>query len=257
MQYSIDNKLVFDNNDFSLKCLATGDELVSLPVPSGRLLDVLLSSGPKVLSRDYLLEEVWDKVGLNASGNNLNQYLSILRKTLANFGCINFILTVPKQGIKINDEIPFFIILQESPDKEVSNESISNAHKSKDKVFINKIFIFTIWLSFLIFIFLFTVHQNRPASNEYFSYKSMAGCNITLLRNFSKSGVSFIDAQINKILSVNKLSCNQGEKIFLNAHTSFNIHDLGRTLLSICYFDEEGEATICDNIYYQNWMVQK
>ncbi len=52
-----------------------------------------MSSEGRELTREYLLETVWDKHGLHASGNNLNQYVSILRRNLSLLGCHELILT--------------------------------------------------------------------------------------------------------------------------------------------------------------------
>ncbi|MDJ0476207.1 hypothetical protein QNA27_21415 [Pantoea eucalypti] len=64
------------------------------------------------MAREILLTEVWDKYGLRGSNSNLNQYLSMLRRALAAYGCENLIITIPKIGIRLNTDIS---IERESP----------------------------------------------------------------------------------------------------------------------------------------------
>ncbi len=94
MIYTIDRIITYNSDDCSLGHIPTQESL-SLSISSGRLLERLLNSSSEILSRDMLLTEVWDKYGLRGSNSNLNQYLSILRRPLAGFGCENLIITDP------------------------------------------------------------------------------------------------------------------------------------------------------------------
>lgn len=56
------------------------------------------------LSRDFLLKEALEKHALCPSLNNLNNYLSLLRKVLREFDLSDSIVTIPKLGIVFNVE---------------------------------------------------------------------------------------------------------------------------------------------------------
>jgi DNA-binding winged helix-turn-helix (wHTH) protein len=104
MIYIIDDSITYNSDDCTLTHLPTQESL-SLSISSGRLLERLLDSDGEILARDTLLTEVWDKYGLRGSNSNLNQYLSIVRRALASYGCDNLIITIPKIGIRINTDI--------------------------------------------------------------------------------------------------------------------------------------------------------
>ncbi|WP_262349065.1 transcriptional regulator [Enterobacter asburiae] len=88
----VDRLVVFNTDDGTLH-LSSSEDVIRLALPAARLLETFLSSEGRELTREYLLETVWDKHGLHASGNNLNQYVSILRRNLSLLGCHELILT--------------------------------------------------------------------------------------------------------------------------------------------------------------------
>lgn len=104
MIYIIDDQVSYNSDDCTLSHIPTQESL-SLSISSGRLFEQLLNSGGEILARETLLTEVWDKYGLRGSNSNLNQYLSIVRRALAAYGCENLIITIPKIGIRLNTDI--------------------------------------------------------------------------------------------------------------------------------------------------------
>ncbi|WP_232811293.1 winged helix-turn-helix domain-containing protein [Serratia proteamaculans] len=75
---------------------------IPLLKPSARLLSLFIRNNNILLLRDKLLNEVWVEHGLKASNNNLNNYVSGLRKSLAQFGEEEIIITYPRQGFKFS-----------------------------------------------------------------------------------------------------------------------------------------------------------
>ena len=74
-------------------------EVVSLPHKTFDLLQKLIESGGRVLTKDELLNEVWR--GSFVEEGNLTQHISILRKALAeNPGENRYIATVPGRGYR-------------------------------------------------------------------------------------------------------------------------------------------------------------
>ena len=67
---------------------------------TSRLLSLFIKNNNKLLLRERLLNDVWVDHGLKASNNNLNNYVSGLRKSLAQFGAEEIIVTYPRQGFK-------------------------------------------------------------------------------------------------------------------------------------------------------------
>ncbi|RAN84181.1 winged helix family transcriptional regulator, partial [Bacillus sp. SRB_28] len=52
-----------------------------------------------------VLKKVWDDNGLTSSNSNLNQYLSMLRKTFRHYEIDNIIVTVSRGLLQLNPEI--------------------------------------------------------------------------------------------------------------------------------------------------------
>ncbi|MEJ4045339.1 winged helix-turn-helix domain-containing protein [Erwinia sp. SLM-02] len=102
-QYRIDNQLLYNPDDRSL--VRIDDDLsrgVLTPI-SNRLFCLFLESDGSVMPRDTLLQKVWDDHNLIASGSNLNNYISSLRKQLAALGLeVPLIITEPKMGFRID-----------------------------------------------------------------------------------------------------------------------------------------------------------
>lgn len=105
-KYMIENQLIYNVEDRSLS--RVGDELayVVLTHIAGRLLTLLLESRGEVVLRDTLLQRVWDDYGLASSNNNLNHYISNLRKQFSALGLEKIIIiTEPKRGFRLNTEV--------------------------------------------------------------------------------------------------------------------------------------------------------
>ncbi|EEQ2597217.1 transcriptional regulator [Escherichia coli] len=82
------------------------DVSVLMAASARRLLLVLITERGSPVERDYLFRTVWDEHGLRSSHSNLNQYISILRKTLVQAGLPDdAIITIPKIGFMFNPGI--------------------------------------------------------------------------------------------------------------------------------------------------------
>ncbi len=75
---------------------------IALLKPASRLLSLFIRNNNKLLLRERLLNEVWVEHGLKASNNNLNNYISGLRKSLAQCGAEEIVITYPRQGFKFS-----------------------------------------------------------------------------------------------------------------------------------------------------------
>ncbi|WP_257590177.1 winged helix-turn-helix domain-containing protein [Serratia marcescens] len=91
---------------------------IALLKPTCRLLSLFIRHNNVLLLRERLLNEVWVEHGLKASNNNLNNYVSGLRKSLAQFGEEELIVTYPRQGFKFTAEIIHEVNKSNELDKE-------------------------------------------------------------------------------------------------------------------------------------------
>lgn len=99
--YIINSRVVFDDQSGSLSIIDDHGDPIILAAPASRLLSLLIKKNNKVLTRDEILTEVWEKHGLVASNNNLYHYISVIRKSLSSLGKDNIIVTLPKIGFSM------------------------------------------------------------------------------------------------------------------------------------------------------------
>lgn len=105
MRFDIEGFITFDTEEASLVNLLTGD-CIELSATSTRLLTSLLQYRGDIISRVDIFQTVFEKYGARPSNSNLNQYISTLRRSLADLGIEkNVIITVPRIGFKISEDV--------------------------------------------------------------------------------------------------------------------------------------------------------
>lgn len=268
MIYIIDGNIAYNSDDCSLSHLPTQESL-SLSISSGRLFERLLNSEGEVLPRETLLTEVWDKYGLRGSNSNLNQYLSILRRALAAYGCENLIITVPKVGIRLNTEIP---ITRQSTTQEVASDMAAavvaeSAIAGTDAFPLHKKRKNSVWRSWWPFQAVILavlvgsiawIWLKSDTSRQEISPVSVSlpgGCNAIFVAGLDTSERESIKKQILQILSENHQSCDAGTRLYFNKITSLNPQNYGRTVLSSCKLNDSGHIISCNNFYYLDWRL--
>ncbi|AQT64350.1 transcriptional regulator CadC [Serratia marcescens] len=102
MIFIINDIVLYNEEDGTLAHIDNASNKIALLKPSTRLLSLFIRNNNKLLLRERLLNEVWVEHGLKASNNNLNNYVSGLRKSLAQCGTEDIIVTYPRQGFKFN-----------------------------------------------------------------------------------------------------------------------------------------------------------
>jgi len=273
MIYIIDDQITYNSDDCTLSHLPTQESL-SLSISSGRLFEQLLNSGGEILARDRLLTEVWDKYGLRGSNSNLNQYLSILRRALAAYGCDNLIITIPKIGIRLNTEIK--IVHEPAPAVAVSDISKSSAsgdiansvladasepvvtpdHSAKRPGVNRRVIFASVILLLLIGLAgYYAVFHSSQQSSGFSTVKLQGGCEAVIVQGLDVIERQSIDKQILQMLRENNQSCRAGRRIYFDKNTSFTTTNFGRTILSACNLDSDGHIISCDNFYYLDWRM--
>lgn len=98
MKYTINEMAVYNPSDGTILSSDNAIGMITLTQVTSELLLLFIKNRGVPISRDAILSELWEKKGLSSSSNNLNNYISILRKALAQCGCPDVITTVPKYG---------------------------------------------------------------------------------------------------------------------------------------------------------------
>ncbi|URJ30357.1 winged helix-turn-helix domain-containing protein [Candidatus Blochmannia vicinus (nom. nud.)] len=132
MKYVIQSTIIFDTAEYILTSLTEPNTSVKLSNSAGRVLEELIKQrniDPNTpVTRDHLFSIVWRVYGLEPSNGNLNQQISLIRKTIASFGLDpSSIITIPKRGLKLNNQLTIEKINEETPCLS------STLHKTIDK----------------------------------------------------------------------------------------------------------------------------
>ncbi|MGC0837740.1 winged helix-turn-helix domain-containing protein [Pantoea agglomerans] len=275
MIYIIDDQVTYNSDDCTLSHIPT-QETLSLSISSGRLFEQLLNSQGEILARETLLTEVWDKYGLRGSNSNLNQYLSILRRALAAYGCENLIITIPKIGIRLNTDIkieressPAFVVTEVQSDEEPAESAVSSQDSPAirpDPVMEDKVVkksglsvrqvIFVLMLMLLGSAFwYFTISEPAEKNSSMSTIELQGGCEAVIVQGLEVFEQKSLDKQILEILKENNQSCVPGRRIYFDKNTSFTTTNYGRTILSACNLNSRGHIISCDNFYYLDWRM--
>lgn len=269
MIYTIDGSITYNTDDCTLSHLPTQESL-SLSISTGRLFERLLASEGDILSRDTLLTDVWDKYGLRGSNSNLNQYLSILRRALAAYGCENLIITIPKVGIRLNTDIPVerTASLSEPADDAKQDEVIkqqiepvapSSAPGEPDSPVKNHKWLYLLAGGIcLLGAFLWgylAIHKDEeetPAATLTLT----GGCHAVVLQGIDDGERQTLTSQIEQMLRENHQLCDKSRRIYFDRNTAFTTQNYGRTILSSCKLNSGDHVIACDNFYYLDWRME-
>ncbi|MDT3252444.1 winged helix-turn-helix domain-containing protein [Serratia sp. root2] len=100
MKFIINSNVSFNEQDGTLHSVNDPGNSIPLLKPTGRLLSLFVRNNNLLITREQLLNDVWEDYGLKASNNNLNNYISGLRKSLSQLGEEELLITYPRQGFK-------------------------------------------------------------------------------------------------------------------------------------------------------------
>ncbi|UNC52213.1 winged helix-turn-helix domain-containing protein [Enterobacter huaxiensis] len=243
--------MLFNPADHTIEC-GDNDEFIKLSIPASQLLELLILSKGELVTRDYLLTEVWDKNGLRGSNNNLNQYMSMLRRTLASHGCENLFITIPKIGFRLNTIIS--IEMRAGPGENVhfsAPHSVQKKNRKERWMIVIAFLCIILPLAGFIILKQFTSHYDIVSSEMV---EVAPNCHALYLHKFSDNEKLRAKNQINAMLKELKLKCDAGNTLlFDNVDPIPDDDDYGRTFLSYCH--NVGEKTLgnCTDFFYSGW----
>ncbi|WP_244941700.1 winged helix-turn-helix domain-containing protein [Serratia inhibens] len=99
--------------------------MITLTRVTNELFLLFINNNHISLRRDDILNELWEKRGLSASSNNLNNYVSMLRKALEQCGLVGLITTIPKHGFIFDADI--ILVVTQSKDIKGNQQVVENA----------------------------------------------------------------------------------------------------------------------------------
>lgn len=256
MHYIVNNSIIYNPADGNLHHTESGD-VITLPLPAQRLLPILLDSEGNLISRDYLLEKVWDQFGLTGSGNNLNQYLSIIRRSFSQMGCDAFIETIPRVGVRLFDSVKI--------SREPGVSTPSPARKQKKRLLSGRqcLLTSTIMLSLagasVIALLLwgdFSFIYDNP-DPSYVTQPMEGGCQLVTFSHLPATDLTSARHIVNEYLKASGKTCEPGLVVYFDNISSQNIGIRVRTMISVCYRNNEDKDEACGNTYYINGVVNE
>jgi DNA-binding winged helix-turn-helix (wHTH) protein len=247
MKYLIDRLVVFNTDDGTLH-LPSSEDVIRLALPAARLLETFLSSEGRELTREYLLETVWDKHGLHASGNNLNQYVSILRRNLSLLGCHELIITLPKLGFRLNAAISIEILETDPSSLDPSPSIVTPSGHFQRHFFIGSI-ILTLLIG-AAFGYFYYGDTNNGATVLHEQHNE---CDIYYLKYISDEEKKEALSKIMSIMKNNGIQCKKNDVIIYNSETSLSDKVDSREVLSYCHAGKDRVVISCDNFYRYRW----
>lgn len=106
--FSINKGVLFYPCEHKLLCISDVDNLkqvININVPASRCLMLLIENKNSVVSKEDFFNHVWKAHGRFVAQNTYYQNISLLRRSLKSVGLEEMIITVPRQGLKISEDI--------------------------------------------------------------------------------------------------------------------------------------------------------
>ncbi|QXN64756.1 winged helix-turn-helix domain-containing protein [Serratia fonticola] len=124
MKYIINNSVVFDVNSRTLSIQGDSERSIDLPAPSGRLLSEFIRVKGQLVTRDHLLKHVWEDYGFVVSSANLNNHISVLRRSFISLDQTGAIInTIPKLGFQFDAEVQAILSEKSLEDQKTDNDT--------------------------------------------------------------------------------------------------------------------------------------
>ncbi|HAU4329918.1 winged helix-turn-helix domain-containing protein [Citrobacter freundii] len=256
MKYIINNEVTFRSDDGVLTSLSIPDNSVMLSITANRILTYLLQQEGKVVAREEMFINVWDKNGLQASNNSLSQYISLIRKGLLELGCEQEIIqTVPRVGFFIAEGL--ISVAEEHP-----RVSFSPPHIAKIIPPISKrvkiALLTTICLSLFMLSYpvmsLFSGKENSIPVLPLHKLGNIDQCPVYTLYKSSQEVAPVKLEQARKMADLH-LKCQPGASFIFQPDDLYVYGEKGRVFLSRCTFKntEKTKFAGCKDVYIHEY----
>ena len=261
MRYNINASLIYDAADGSISLPGSHAPDTQLSITASALLLFFLQH-QEVVSREEVLKKVWDDNGLTSSNSNLNQYLSMLRKTFRHYDIENIILTISRGNLQFNPDIAVEMLdsLSPQPEPEVHSEQTTppkvvkehQAFPAARKINWNIASAVLLVLSLLMLPFSL-INRLHPVFISPVSVSGQ-GCELSGTTDMVGS-VTTHDYEKNflNVLHGLNLTCKPGQRYIFFYSDKLQTKGLGRVFLAHCAIHGNIPFGYCDNYFYYSW----
>lgn len=238
MLYTLDETVIYDpvNGNLYYRNEKTADA-THLTTIANKILHHLVLHHGELVTRDSLFNEVWEKAGVVSSSNTLNQYISLLRKTLAGYlGEKDIIVTVPRAGYFLSKDI---------------NIS-THTHLHQRLPHFSKYIVAVVTLMVIISgSFLYTTKPEKIIPRKIGELKGCPVYDISGVKSDVADASSFAVAK--EALERNNQICTTTTAFYIYAQEALHLHKPAKILFSRCIEWSDNRDT-CQNIYYYSWI---
>ncbi|WP_300005170.1 winged helix-turn-helix domain-containing protein [uncultured Cedecea sp.] len=244
MRFNIEGFIVFDSEEACLVNLLTGD-CIELSATSTRLLASLLQYRGDIISRIDIFQTVFEQFGARASNSNLNQYISTLRRSLADLGIEkDVIITVPRIGFKISEEV--IVTTDDDHHSSFTLPVISPQPPKRNFILhFRQIFSFILLFFISISVFVYLFFYKNKTGEEIIKQDE---CNIYIPNYVSRAEI--LNHIKNKPPLPSVIDCSTPKKIYFLTREVNGTQGLGtyiNTFILACSFNN----TQCHSYYYK------
>ena len=256
MKYLINNEVTFRTDDGVLANLSSSDNSLTLSITANRIFTYLLEQEGKVVSRDEMFTNVWDKNGLQASNNSLSQYISLIRKGLQELGCEHEIIqTVPRVGFFIAEGL--VATIEEPPSVTVTSLAPSKAAPSLSKR-VKMTLLAAGGISLLMLLYpvnsLFNSSKNNLPDVQLFKLGNIDLCPVYTVFESSPEIATAKLEKAQKMADLH-LKCLAGALFIFQPDDLYVYGEKGRVFLSRCTFNnaEKTKFAGCKDLYIHEY----
>jgi DNA-binding winged helix-turn-helix (wHTH) protein len=260
MEYKINNVIKYNSLDGTLYSPEHNVDMLTLARISNELMLLFVNNAKVLLTRDAILFELWEKRGLSASSNNLNNHVSILRKALAQCGCAGVITTVPKQGfffdaevitIKPREESVPLVPIDSTPEIETvvatAIDGIHEKQKSHPTLFFKVILLFSSAVTLIALYFIYDYLRLNAIRSEILHIKQ---CRFYLVDDLTRRmPQQWVTDRIKEIVGSEDIDCDLKANVYYSADKK--IDSSGKSTLkdffSYCPFNSKAP---CENYIF-------
>jgi DNA-binding winged helix-turn-helix (wHTH) protein len=264
MRYKIGARVIYDAKDNTLTLPSCKEPDSQLSITAGALLYYFLRH-TNVVSRNDVLKKVWDDNGLTSSNSNLNQYLSMLRKTLRHYDVDNIIVSVSRGLLQLNPDITIELLtaepvpLPETYTEPLSTEIAPISFKtvlapSDDKQGRYWYLSGCILLSIAVLLIILTAFNRNSLYAISFTQMNEGPCKLLASDEMlhSITGTRY-KKNFQGVRERLKLSCQSGEHFVFFYGNRLETNGLGRLFLAHCGTQKDKLFSYCDNYFYYAW----
>jgi len=283
MKYILDKTVTYRTEDGALWHESDSENKVVLTATASRLLWILIEHQGLIVTREFLLEKVWDNFGLEPSNNSLTQYISLIRRALSRLGLPDdTIQTRPKVGFILNATLDIKCLPQQdtleklyiSDANDQSRENVLSDNELKTNLRLfspeaqsqplralktrsstsQRIILWTavVFLIFLLHLIIsFIVHDKIEVGlqKENFYTGDIDTCPLYTTRDYQGYHIRLLSITRN-ILNRAELSCTPTTIFYLHLQERVLYGGPGKVFLTAC--QQDGDNLLACKGYYDN-----